>query len=76
MPHGKPHIRRSFRLPEHQIQQIQVLKRMGVFGTKESDIVRNLIQYAINEMNRSKYIETHYKGLEMIKRGDTESGTE
>lgn len=69
MPRGKPHIRKSFRLPENQAQYIQELKGLGLFGTKESDIVRNLIQYAINEMNRAKYIETHFKGLEMMRKG-------
>lgn len=69
MARGKPNVPKSFRLLPHQAAYIRELKGLGVFGTRESDIVRNLIQYAINEMNRTKYIETHFKGLEMLKKG-------
>jgi hypothetical protein len=73
MARGKPNIPTSVRLLPHQADYVVELKGLGVFGTKESDIVRNLIQYAINEMNRTKYIETHFKGLEML-RNAKESG--
>jgi len=63
------HTPKSYRLPGHQVQFIQELKGLEVFGTKEADIVRSLIQYAMNEMNRTHYIETHFKGLEMLKKG-------
>ena len=69
MARGKPHVPKSFRLPPNQVQYIQKLKGLEIFGTKESDIVRSLIQFAINEMNRTHYIETHFKGLEMLDKG-------
>lgn len=72
MARGKTHTRKSFRLPPNQVQYIQELKGLEVFGTKESDIVRNLIQFAINELNRTKYIETHFKGLEILRKGRTD----
>ena len=72
MARGKPNIPKSVRLLPHQDEYVQELKGLGVFGVKESDIVRNLIQYAINEMNRSKYIETHFNGLEMLRKGKAE----
>jgi hypothetical protein len=72
MSRGKRHLRKSFRLPPNQVQYIQELKGLEVFGTKEADIVRSLIQFAINEMNRTHYIDTHFDGLERLRKAKAE----
>jgi Arc/MetJ-type ribon-helix-helix transcriptional regulator len=72
MARGKPNIPKSVRLPEHQLMYIQELKNLGVFGTKESDIVRTLIQRAIDQLNQSRYIENHFKDLDLLKNRGSE----
>jgi len=68
MPRGKPYLRKSFRLPQNQLEYVQELKSLGVFGTKESDIVRTLIQRAIDELNQTRYIKNHFEDLELLRR--------
>lgn len=67
MPRGKPFVPRSFRLPQNQAEYIQELKSLGVFGTKESEIVRTLIQRAIDQLNQSRYIKNHFEDLDLLR---------
>lgn len=73
MPRGKPHVRKSFRLPQHQLDYIQDLKSLGAFGTKEADIVRTLIQRAIDELNQSRYIKNRIEDQNLLKERRSES---
>jgi Arc/MetJ-type ribon-helix-helix transcriptional regulator len=66
MPRGKPYLRKSIRLPEHQLEYIQSLKRLGIFGTMESDIVRALIDRAISDLNQSRYIKNHLEDMGLL----------
>ena len=68
MPRGKPYRAKSFRLPENQLDYIRELKGLGVFGTQESDIIRTLIQRAIDHLNQSRYIKNHFEDLELLRK--------
>lgn len=75
MPRGKPYARpKSFRLPDHQVEYIEQLKALKVFGTQESDIVRALIQRAIDQLNQSRYIKNHFEDLDLLKSREDNEG--
>jgi Arc/MetJ-type ribon-helix-helix transcriptional regulator len=67
MSRGKPYTPKSIRLPAHQLEYIQSLKGLGIFGTLESDIVRALIDRAINDLNQSRYIRNHLEDMDLLK---------
>ena len=67
MPHGKPYKLKSIRLPDHQLEYINALRGLGIFGTNESDIVRALIDRAITELNQSRYIKNHLEDMGLLE---------
>jgi hypothetical protein len=65
MAHGDPKIPKSVRLLPGQAQYIGYLMDVGAFGTKESDIIRMLIQRGIDQLVDSRYIKNYLEDKEL-----------
>jgi hypothetical protein len=63
---------KSVRLLPHQNAYVEKLKSLEILGTKESDIVRSLIQRAIDQLNRERYIENHFKDMDLLEKRRSE----
>lgn len=60
----------GIRLLPGQDKYIQYLKSVGAFGTKESDILRMLIQRGIDQLVDSRYIKNYLEDKELAKKAN------
>ena len=59
---------KSFRLSAAQVEIIEALAANGILGTNRSDVVRALLERAIQELVKSDYVRMHQETLERLKK--------
>lgn len=58
---------RSYRLPVADVEFNQALQRGHLFGSSESDVVRNLIAFAKKDLIDSEYVRKYQESMKLLK---------
>jgi hypothetical protein len=58
---------KSYRLPIADVEFIQALQKGHVFGSTESDVVRNLIAFAKKDLTENEYVRKYQESMKLLK---------
>lgn len=62
-----PLIGKGFRLPRSQIEFVKLLMAHQVFPGNESDVVRHLIERAIQDLKDREYVKKHMETMKLLR---------
>lgn len=65
---------KSYRLPVAQVDFIEALTRSGIFGSRESEVVRTLLERAIKELVETDYARKHIETLKALHKAAEHKG--